>query len=493
MIIKTEIDTIHPYTFDSSNMHGNADIVYIPENFDELRQAIKSCYEQNIPMTFSGAGTGITGSRVPNGGAVISTELLKGISAFGGGKVTVQPSVNLNELDDFLRPQGFFLAPNPTEMNASIGGNVATNASGSRTFKYGAIREHILGLKLILPEGEVIILDRGEYFADSYILTLKSISGKKYELQLPIYTMPKTKNATGYFAHENMDAIDLFIGNEGTIAAIGEITLKVLPLPESIIGGIVFFDDAEKLLDFVIEVRDLSLINNKSNINSISTISARLIEYYDNPSLNLLRPKFPQIPEKAIAGIWFEQEYSKINEDAIMDKWYAMIQKYTGLSDDTWIALSDNEHKEMADFRHELPLQVYENLTENSQKKVGLDTAVPIEHFPELFCFYSEVFGKLPLQYVIFGHIGNSHLHANIFCQNEEEYSLALQIYDKCIDKTLALSGTVSAEHGIGKLKKKYLRKMYGDKTVDDMIEIKKYFDPKLLFGIGTMFDINKI
>jgi D-lactate dehydrogenase (cytochrome) len=170
-----------------------------------------------------------------------------------------------------------------------------------------------------------------------------------------------------------------------------------------------------------------------------------------------------------------------------------MIQKYTGLSDDTWIALSDNEHKEMAEFRHELPLQVYENLTENSQKKVGLDTAVPIEHFPELFRFYSEIFGDLSLQYVIFGHIGNSHLHANIFCQNDDEYALALQIYDKCIDKTLALSGTVSAEHGIGKLKKKYLRKMYGDKTVEDMIEIKKYFDPKLLFGIGTMFDINNL
>jgi len=70
MIIKTEKDTIHPYTFDSSNMHGNADIVYIPEDFDELRQAIKICFDQNIPMTFSGAGTGITGSRVPNGGAV---------------------------------------------------------------------------------------------------------------------------------------------------------------------------------------------------------------------------------------------------------------------------------------------------------------------------------------------------------------------------------------------------------------------------------------
>jgi len=491
MIIKTDIDTIHPYTFDSSNMHGFADIVYVPANLEEFHHAIQTCIARKQKITFSGAGTGITGSRVPQGGAVISTELLKRIHSFADGKVSVEPGVTLNELDAFLRQNGFFLAPNPTEMNSSIGGNVATNASGSRTFKYGAIREHVLALKLILPDGEMLEVERGNIFAENYNLTFYAKSGKKYSLRLPEYEMPKTKNASGYFAKSGMDAIDLFIGNEGTIAAIAEITLKVLPIPESIIGGIIYFDNEKRLLDFVIEARDKSIANNSININRMSDISARLLEYFDNPSLDLLRPKFSHIPPQAIGAIWFEQEYSPKHEDEIITKWYSLIEKYTSLADDTLIALTDKQHKELADFRHELPLQVYENLTENSQKKVGLDTAVPNQYFPELFHYYPEIFSGLPMQYVIFGHIGNSHLHANIFCQNDYEYAKALEIYDSCIGKTLALHGTVSAEHGIGKLKKKYLLKMYGPETVREMIKIKKYFDPELLFGIGTMFDIN--
>lgn len=491
MIIKTDIDAIYPYTFDSSNMYGHADIVYIPTNFEELRQAVQTCITERQKATFSGAGTGITGSRVPFGGAGISTEALKSAHFSGDGKVCVEPGLTLNELEIFLRHQGYFLAPNPTEMNSTIGGNVATNASGSRTFKYGAIREHVLALKLILPDGEILELERGKNLADGYHLEIYSVSGKKYSLELPKYAMPQTKNATGYYAKAGMDAIDLFIGNEGTIAAIGEITLKVLPLPKAVIGGIVYFEYEKNLLDFVIETRDLSLRNNLLPVEDMTEVSARLIEYFDNASLNLLRRKFSYIPQQAMGAIWFEQEYNPDYEDEIITKWYSLIEGYTTLADATIIALTDKQHKELAEYRHELPLQVYENLTENSQKKVGLDTAVPKENFPELFNYYSGIFSNLNLQCIIFGHIGNSHLHANIFCQNDVEYSKALEIYDSCIEKTLQLNGTVSAEHGIGKLKKKHLIKMYGSQTVEEMIKIKKYFDPELLFGSGTMFDIN--
>jgi D-lactate dehydrogenase (cytochrome) len=159
------------------------------------------------------------------------------------------------------------------------------------------------------------------------------------------------------------------------------------------------------------------------------------------------------------------------------------------LSDDTWIALNDKEHENLREFRHELPLQVYENLSNNSQKKVGLDTAVPSDKFEELFQFYLMNFSKLELQNVIFGHIGNSHLHANIFCKDENEYQEALQIYDKVIDLSLDLGGTVSAEHGIGKLKKKYLVRMYGQDKVNEMKKIKSILDSKMLLNIGTMFD----
>jgi D-lactate dehydrogenase (cytochrome) len=501
MIIRKDADLIYPYTYDSSNLHGNADIVFVPTNFDELQQAVKECYNKNIQITISGAGTGITGSRVPFGGAVISTELLKKIIKIENNYITVEPGITLDELDKYLESYDLFLPPNPTEKNASIGGNTATNASGARTFKYGAIRNYINKLTVILPDGDIIKLEREKSNltlipslicsteAGSFKFNIKTESGKSITLSLPEFNMPNVKNASGYYIKSGMDAIDLFIGSEGTLGVFSEIELKLFARPESILGGVIFFDNIQKLLDFVIILRDTSKKNNLIDINANNNISARLIEFFDKRSLELLRVKYPQIHEDAIGAIWFEQEYSKKYEDEIMDKWYDFIKNYTVLADSTWFAMNDNEHENLKEFRHELPLQVYENLTNNSQNKVGLDTAVPDESFPILFNYYLENFPELKLHYVIFGHIGNSHLHANIFCQNDEEYQRALEFYNKCIDLTLNLNGTVSAEHGIGKLKKKYLIKMYGIDIINGMKKIKIAFDTKYLLGIGTMFD----
>lgn len=489
MIVKTDSDSVFPYTYDSSNLKGNADIVYIPESLDELKQAIKLNYDNNILINFSGSGTGITGSRVPNGGAVISTEKLKSIIEFNDDYAVIEPGISLLELNEFLEEKGKFLPPNPTEINASIGGNIATNASGARSFKYGAIRNWIEGLEIILSNGDTIYLERGQIISVDGIIDFASDQGNKYKINTFDIGMPKVKNASGYYLARNIDLLDLFIGSEGTLGAYGKIKVKVIDKPTNILGAVIYFDDSKKLLQFVELVRASSLLNNQLDFENNQEISARLIEYFDSNSLDLLRPKYTQIPQNAIGAVWIEQEYAQQYEEHILQKWYSLISEYTNLSDDTWIALNDKEHENLREFRHELPLQVYENLTNNSQKKVGLDTAVPDESFHELFNFYLDNFSKLNLQNVIFGHIGNSHLHANIFCKNDEEYLKALEIYDKVIDLSLKLGGTVSAEHGIGKLKKKYLIKMYGQEIIDKMKQIKKTLDPKSLLNIGTMFD----
>lgn len=487
---KTDKDIIYPYTYDSSNLKGSAEILFIPENIDDLVSAVKICYDNGTKITISGAGTGIAGGRVPDGGAVISMEKFKNTSLLDGNIVNVGSAVTLSELDVFLSEHNLFLPPNPTEINASLGGNVATNASGARTFKYGAIRNWVQSIRAVLANGDVINLKRGEVFAKNYELKISSESGNEYEINLPKYEMPAVKNASGYFTGGGIDAIDLFIGSEGTLCIFAEIELKVLPKPEQILGGIVFFDDNEKLIDFVINLRDLSRKNNQLSITENDDLSARLIEYFDRQSLNLLSVKYPEIPVNAVGAVWFEQEYSSEYEELLMNKWYEFIMAYTALSDDTWFALNDKEHLKLKEFRHELPLQVYENLTNNSQKKVGLDTAVRDSDFPKLFRYYLDTFANLSLEYVVFGHIGNSHLHANIFCQNEDEYTEARRIYDQSIDIALSFNGTVSAEHGIGKLKKPYLEKMYGSEAINEMRAVKKVLDDKSILNIGTMFDI---
>ncbi len=489
MIIKNEIDLIFPYTYDSSNMMGSAEKVLLPENVKELEEFFKENYLANQILTIAGAGTGITGSRVPNGGTVLSTELLKGIVELEDDYVSVLPATTLAELNYELNRANKLFPVNPTEINASVGGNVATNASGARTFKYGAYRNWVIGLDVILPDGDKISIERGQYLAVGDKFEFITNSGRKIKFDIPDLPMPNIKNASGFYLKKNMDLLDLFIGSEGTLGLFSKIKLKLLNKPANLLGGIIYFDDNSKLLEFTKLIRNISINNNKIPIESVNDISSRLIEYFDVNSLNLLRPKYPQIPYNAIGAIWFEQEYHLENEDSILDKWYAIIQNYSKLADSTWIALNDNEHENLREFRHELPLQVYENLTNNSQKKVGLDTAVPADKFDILFNYYSNEFDAIQLQKVVFGHIGNSHLHANIFCKDDDEYAQALNIYDKVIDLSLSLGGTISAEHGIGKLKKKYLIKMYGKKLVDEMKNIKLKFDPKNLLNNGTIFD----
>jgi D-lactate dehydrogenase (cytochrome) len=143
----------------------------------------------------------------------------------------------------------------------------------------------------------------------------------------------------------------------------------------------------------------------------------------------------------------------------------------------------------MREFRHALPVSVNERVVKNKQKKIGTDMAVPDENFPCFLQFYKETLNASGLDYVIFGHIGDCHLHANMLPKNDEEAETARNIYGRCIAQAIMLGGTVSAEHGIGKLKRKYLAAMMGERYLNEMAELKKVFDPNGILGRGNMFD----
>lgn len=491
MIIKTDQDLIKPYLKDASNYEGYAEIVFIPETIEEIEEAYQACLRNHQKVTISGAGTGLTGGKVPEGGAIISMEKLNKVVGLDLQLKTikVQPGMTLIELEQFLSDYNLFYPPNPTENNSTIGGNIATNASGARTFKYGATRDFVQSLDLILGDGENLELKRGEVIADGYFFKLKSNSGKSYSIEFTDINMPDTKNASGYYLKANMDAIDLFIGSESSLAITKLAELKLLDQPQNILGGVIFFDNINNLSDLVVSVRDLSKIANQKHYSETKTISARLIEYFDSKSLQLLKPFYPQIPENAISAIWFEQEYVKENEDDILNEWYKLIQNYTLLSEFTWIALSDNEHKKLAEFRHRLPLAVNDIVAQRGLLKIGTDTAVPDNYLKEYIFYINDILSKSGIEYAIWGHIGNNHLHSNLFPASDVELTLAMEIYNTIVDFSLEKGGTVSAEHGIGKLKKKYFYKMYTPEAIETMRKIRSMFNPYQLLGAGNIFD----
>ncbi|MGQ9819858.1 MAG: FAD-binding oxidoreductase [Candidatus Kapaibacteriales bacterium] len=491
MIIKNDPDTIENYLTDASNLRGKAEEVIIPENEFELIETIRELYSRTVPYTISGAGTGLVGGRVPFEGVIISMEKINTIFEVNDEEQTIhlQGGVAYSEMDYALNEHKLFLPPNPTEKNAFVGANIACNSSGSRTFKYGTFRDFVQVIKVILPDGEVVELTRNDEPIKNNIYMLPTPSGKVYSFTIPKITYPTLKkNSAGYYLRDGMHKLDLFIGSEGTIGTILEAKLRLIPFPEKVLGLIIFFEKLEKSLDFVDEIRNRSYISFHTGTNSDNLISARLIEYFDRNSLSLLFDEYPQIPKNSFSAIWIEQEYIEKEEEALIKCWFDIISKYTSLVDDTWVAMTDNEHERFRVFRHRIPQRVFELVARSKYQKVGSDVSVPDSMFKNYYLSLVETLYKSEIQFFIWGHIGNSHIHANLIPTNEEQNQLANEIYDDIVHRAIQLGGTFSAEHGTGKLKRKYLEMMYGSEVVAQMKKIKLLFDPKNLVGRGNLF-----
>ena len=230
MIIKTSPDEIQNYITDASNFRGNCDAVYIPESADEIQEIMREANAKKTPVTISGNGTGLAGARVPVGGILLSTEKLNRIIGINNKEhyIITEPGVILDNLQKEVNGQKLLYPPDPTEWNCFIGGTIATNASGEKTFKYGPTRNFVEELNLILSDGEKIYLKRGANIAKGNELKLVADSGKKYLIKIPDIKMPHVKNASGYFLKEGMDAIDLFIGSEGTLGIVTRIKLRLV-------------------------------------------------------------------------------------------------------------------------------------------------------------------------------------------------------------------------------------------------------------------------
>lgn len=491
MIIKTEKDEIQNYIVDASNLRGSCDKVLIPETRGELAEAIQSLYNDGIPYTISGAGTGLVGGRVPFEGVLISLEKLNKIIEINpvGQYIKLEAGVVHSDMDLAISEFGLFFPPNPTEKNSFIGGNIACNSSGSRTFKYGTVREYVLELTVILPWGEEITLTRDSNSLVDDVFEVKTSSGKRINFPLPEIKYPRLKkNSAGYYIRNGMHTLDLFIGSEGTLATIVDSKLRLLKKPEKVFGAIVFFDVLDSAFDFVETTRKESYYSFAKEGATNGTISARLIEYFDKNSLDLLRNDYHQIPSEAMCAVWIEQEYLESEESLLLQNWYQYIMKYTKLADFTWVATNDAEHEKFREFRHRLPLRVFEIVARSQFNKIGSDTAVPDDSFRKYYTDFINDLDNSGIQYFVWGHIGNSHLHANLVPRNEEESELANKLYDKYVGIAIELGGTFSAEHGTGKLKRKYLEMLYGKETVAIMKGIKLLFDPKNLVGKEIMF-----
>ena len=515
MLIKSEPDEIQSFLGDASNMQGGyAGHVLFPESTEETAFALMLATREMTPVTVAGAGTGVVGGRVPLGGVVLATDRLNRIKEIvkdeGGGHALAGSGVPLADFQRAVEAEGLLYPPDPTERSCYLGGSVATNASGARTFKYGATRSYIRRLKIALATGDVLDLRRGEVRADtSGKLRIPLPRGRSIEACLPSYSMPQTrKHASGYYVAPGMDVLDLFIGSEGTLGVITEVEARLLPRPAGVLGGVTFFSDEAQLLAFVREARDRSLRTRARQERTGKTaedifaekarsdderpdsidIDARALEYFDAESLDLLRQHYERIPSAAKGAIYFEQETTAATEDDYLTAWHALLQGHGALLDESWFAVDEKDQARLREFRHQLPVLVNEWLSRHGQRKISTDMAVPDAEFAAMLRFYKETLRASGLRYLIFGHIGDNHVHVNILPRESLEARKAREIYLQFVERAVQVGGTISAEHGIGKLKRDYLRVLYGEQPLREMAALKKAFDPACILGRGNIF-----
>jgi FAD/FMN-containing dehydrogenase len=443
------MNKVNSYLEDASGFRGQAEKVLVPAGEDELFNIVAEAARDRIPVTISGAGTGVTGGRVAQSGWVVSLEKFQRLE-IETGRAIVGPGVSLEALQAAAGRANQFYAPDPTEWTASVGGTIATDASGSRSFRYGSTRKHILGLRVALMDG----------------LVLNVKPGDKVEFDVPEIPIPNTtKNTAGYRLRTGMDWIDLIAGSEGTLGIVIEAELLLLPKPSDVLAGVVFLPDDDAALEAVESWRSLE--------------GLRMIEYFDCNSLTFLRQRFSETPEKAGAALLIEQENGDI------DFWA------DHAPEDSWFAASDQDRERFRRFRHALPELVNDTMRRRGFLKLNTDFAVPLDRNREMLSYYHAGLRESGVDYVLFGHIGDAHLHVNVLPNSEAEFKGAQTLLLDFARHAVKLGGTVSAEHGLGKRKAHLLELQYTPAQIESMKAVKRRLDPEWLLNQGNVFPVH--
>jgi FAD/FMN-containing dehydrogenase len=259
-----------------------------------------------------------------------------------------------------------------------------------------------------------------------------------------------------------MDWIDLFCGSEGTLGIVLEAELQLLPKPDDLLTGVIFLDDDPAALNAVDAWRSLE--------------GLRMLEYFDRNSLNFLRQRFPEIPARAGAALLIEQENGDI------DFWAE------NAPEDSWFAAGDNDRERFRKFRHALPELVNDTVRRRGFLKLNSDFAVPQRANRDMLARYHEGLRERGLDYVIFGHIGDAHVHINVLPKSQEEYTRGQELMLDFARYAVTLEGTVSAEHGLGKRKAHLLEIQYSPAQIEDMKAVKRRLDPSWLLNRGNLF-----
>jgi glycolate oxidase/D-lactate dehydrogenase len=427
------------YSYDATRLSFPPDVVVIPESEEDVKKVVKICYEEGIPITPRGAGSGYTGGAIPvKGGVLISFEKMDKILWIDEDNAVakVQPGVITYRLQQAVEKRGLFYPPDPASYKfCTMGGNVAENAGGPRCVKYGVTREYIMELDTVIYTGETIHTGR---------ITLKDVAG--------------------------YDLTRLLIGSEGTLGIFTGITVKLIPKPK-----------AKKTVKAV--YMDLESVGKTVKDIFKAGISPSALEFMDKLAINAVEDfgHFGLDRDAEVILLIEVDGHPKALEDEIVE--VAKICEMNGAKVE--VAKTDREAEKLWEARRSLSPAV----AKLGRTKINEDIVFPRSYLPEALPKLREIGRKYNLKMVNFGHIGDGNVHANFMINglDPDEVARAEKAVEEVFDLALSYRGSITGEHGVGITKAEFMRKQFSPQEMELMKKIKRAWDPENLINPGKM------
>ncbi|MFO7168960.1 MAG: FAD-binding oxidoreductase [Chloroflexota bacterium] len=413
------------------------EVVVWPTSAEQVSAVMQLASRERIPVTPWGAGTSIEANPIPlHGGILLSFERMAAIVAVHADdfQVTVQPGIGHRDLNAELARHGLFFAPDPGA-NASIGGMLANNAAGIRTVRYGAARDNVLRMQVVLADGRIIQV------------------GSR-----------SVKQSSGY------DLLHLFVGSEGTLGIITEATLRLYPILEHISAVVATFTAVEAAVEAVVAVRGGGL-------------DPSALEFVDAASIELLN-RNAQLGLPVGPTLFLEFQSATAQAAAESIRLAEEICRELGATSVSATANAGERRRlwHARNAAYEMMLRAYPG-----QRMFINDVAVPISSYPRLMRFIRAELEREGAAAFLLGHAGDGNIHVIFPCADDAAYQTCQRINAAIVEQALALGGTATGEHGVGVGKARFMRREHGP-ALDVMLALKQTLDPLGILNPGKIF-----
>lgn len=493
-VIDRDEAAVSSFLSDAAHVPGGfAAGVAFPRNEAEVASLVAHA-TRVLPI---GAQSSLTGGATPRGEVVLSTRALSTISSPAGDCVRVGAGVPLKELQRTLAAVGLYYPPVPTFDGAFVGGTIATNAAGAATFKHGSTRRWVNAVTIVLADGDVLDVTRGDTMASPEGgFEIESTTGAVRRVPVPTYVMPDVpKLSAGYYAAPGMDLIDLFIGAEGTLGVVVEATLNVVARPRRI-AALVRCTDDKQAVALTAALRQEA----QAAWQERGALDVAAIEYMDTRALRA-------VPDDAFsrAGVIRPSGQSVMlllqiemggDEESTLSQLQSILTS-VAIDDDPYLALPGDDRgiERLFNLREAVPSSVNAIVAAAQQahpdvEKTAGDMVVPFDRLAESIDVYRSTLERHGLDYAIWGHVSDGNLHPNVVPRTFDDVRRGREAILEIAREVVAMGGAPLAEHGVGRsaLKQQLLRELYGPEGIDQMRAVKRALDPEWKLAPGVLF-----